>query len=77
VATVNYHKQMKVYTKTETKEPHHFWRNKSSKDHIRIESYGTVDELNSYIGLRDQEMNAHYKEHSSRNTRSFTRLELF
>jgi cob(I)alamin adenosyltransferase len=25
------------------------------KDHIRIESYGTVDELNSYIGLvRDQ-----------------------
>jgi cob(I)alamin adenosyltransferase len=29
------------------------------KDHIRIESYGTVDELNS---VRDQEMNTHYKD---------------
>lgn len=33
-----------------------------SKDDIRIETYGTVDELNSYIGLiRDQEMNEAYK----------------
>ena len=29
-----------------------------SKAHIRIEAYGTIDELNSYIGLvRDQEVN--------------------
>jgi cob(I)alamin adenosyltransferase len=53
---------MKVYTKTGRKE-HRFWRNQSPQNHIRIESYGTVDELNSYIGLvRDQEMNAHYKD---------------
>lgn len=49
---------MKIYTKTGdqgitsliggTKVPKH---------HLRIESYGTVDELNSYIGLiRDQEI---------------------
>src|SRR5690606_13519961 len=30
------------------------------KHHIRIESYGTVDELNSHLGmLRDQEIDAH------------------
>ena len=33
------------------------------KHHIRIECYGTVDELNSHIGLlRDQDMHPHYKE---------------
>ncbi len=33
------------------------------KHHIRIEAYGTVDELNSYIGLiRDQEIHDSYKE---------------
>ena len=33
------------------------------KHHIRIESYGTVDELNSYIGLiQDQDISAHDKE---------------
>jgi cob(I)alamin adenosyltransferase len=54
---------MKVYTRQEIKEPQHFWRNQSPKRSARIESYGTVDELNSHIGLiRDQEMNAHYKE---------------
>jgi cob(I)alamin adenosyltransferase len=53
---------MKVYTKTEIKEPQHFLEPESQKT-ARIESYGTVDELNSHIGLiRDQEMNAHYKE---------------
>jgi len=32
------------------------------KHHIRIESYGTVDELNSHLGLiRDQEIDPHYK----------------
>lgn len=34
-----------------------------SKAHLRIEAYGTVDELNSYIGLlRDQEVNANRKD---------------
>ena len=54
---------MKVYTKTGDKGTTAlFGGTRVPKDHIRIESYGTVDELNSYIGLiRDQEMNQHYK----------------
>lgn len=55
---------MKVYTKTgDTGTTALFGGTRVSKHHIRIESYGTVDELNSHIGLiRDQEMNLHYKE---------------
>jgi cob(I)alamin adenosyltransferase len=55
---------MKVYTKTGDKGTTSlFGGTRVPKNHIRIESYGTVDELNSYIGLvRDQEMNTHYKE---------------
>ena len=55
---------MKVYTKTgDTGTTALFGGTRVSKDNIRIESYGTVDELNSYIGLiRDQDMNQHYKE---------------
>lgn len=55
---------MKVYTKTGDKGTTAlFGGTRVPKDHARIESYGTVDELNSYIGLiRDQEMDAHYKE---------------
>ena len=55
---------MKVYTKTGDKGTTAlFGGTRVPKDHARIESYGTVDELNSHIGLiRDQEMNAHYKE---------------
>jgi cob(I)alamin adenosyltransferase len=55
---------MKVYTKTgDTGTTALFGGTRVPKDHMRIESYGTVDELNSYIGLiRDQEMNPHYKE---------------
>jgi cob(I)alamin adenosyltransferase len=55
---------MKVYTKTGDKGTTSlFGGTRVPKDHIRIESYGTVDELNSYIGLvRDQDMNEHYKE---------------
>ncbi|NUY81092.1 cob(I)yrinic acid a,c-diamide adenosyltransferase [Flavobacterium sp. MAH-1] len=55
---------MKVYTKTGDKGTTAlFGGTRVPKDHIRIESYGTVDELNSYIGLiRDQEINPHYKE---------------
>ncbi len=55
---------MKVYTKTgDTGTTALFGGTRVSKHHIRIESYGTVDELNSHIGLiRDQDMNTHYKE---------------
>ncbi|SHG11216.1 cob(I)alamin adenosyltransferase [Flavobacterium fluvii] len=54
---------MKIYTKTGDKGTTAlFGGTRVPKDHIRIESYGTVDELNSYIGLiRDQEINPHYK----------------
>jgi cob(I)alamin adenosyltransferase len=54
---------MKVYTKTgDNGTTALFGGTRVPKDHIRIESYGTVDELNSYIGLiRDQEINEHYK----------------
>ena len=54
---------MKVYTKTGDKGTTAlFGGTRVSKHHIRIESYGTVDELNSHIGLiRDQEINQHYK----------------
>ena len=56
--------KMKVYTKTgDTGTTALFGGTRVPKDHIRIESYGTVDELNSHIGLiRDQEMNVHYKD---------------
>jgi cob(I)alamin adenosyltransferase len=54
---------MKVYTKTgDIGTTALLGGTRVPKDHIRIESYGTVDELNSYIGLvRDQEINVHYK----------------
>ncbi|WP_262733131.1 MULTISPECIES: cob(I)yrinic acid a,c-diamide adenosyltransferase [Gaetbulibacter] len=54
---------MKVYTKTGDKGTTAlFGGTRVPKHHIRIESYGTVDELNSYIGLlRDQDINTHYK----------------
>lgn len=54
---------MKVYTKTGDKGTTAlFGGTRVPKHHIRIESYGTVDELNSHIGLiRDQEINLHYK----------------
>ena len=43
---------MKVYTKTGDKgETSLFGGSRVSKGHIRIHAYGTVDELNSYIGL--------------------------
>jgi cob(I)alamin adenosyltransferase len=54
---------MKVYTKTGDKGTTAlFGGTRVPKDHIRIESYGTVDELNSHVGLiRDQDINVHYK----------------
>ncbi len=47
---------MKIYTKTGDKGTTALFGGKRvSKNHLRIESYGTIDELNSYIGLiRDQ-----------------------
>jgi cob(I)alamin adenosyltransferase len=55
---------MKIYTKTGDKGTTAlFGGTRVPKDHIRIESYGTVDELNSYIGLiRDQDIDVHYKD---------------
>lgn len=49
---------MKIYTKTGDKGLTSLFGGKRVlKHHIRIESYGTVDELNSYIGLiRDQKI---------------------
>ncbi|WP_306352963.1 cob(I)yrinic acid a,c-diamide adenosyltransferase [Flavobacterium sp. '19STA2R22 D10 B1'] len=55
---------MKIYTKTGDKGTTAlFGGTRVPKHHIRIDSYGTVDELNSHIGLiRDQDMNQHYKD---------------
>ncbi|MDB5063453.1 MAG: cob(I)yrinic acid a,c-diamide adenosyltransferase [Mucilaginibacter sp.] len=49
---------MKIYTKTGDKGyTSLIGGTRVPKHHLRIESYGTVDELNSYIGLiRDQEL---------------------
>ena len=45
-------KAMKIYTKTgDAGETSLFGGARLPKNHIRIESYGTLDELNSYIGL--------------------------
>jgi len=51
---------MKVYTKTgDEGTTALFGGTRVPKHHIRIESYGTVDELNSHIGLiRDQEISS-------------------
>lgn len=50
---------MKIYTKTGDAGTTSLLGGKRvSKGHIKIDAYGTVDELNSYIGLlRDQEVN--------------------
>ncbi len=54
---------MKIYTKTGDKGTTAlFGGTRVSKNHIRIDSYGTIDELNAWIGLiRDQEMDAYTK----------------
>src|SRR5690606_10613644 len=55
---------MKVYTKTGDKGTTAlFGGTRVAKHHIRIESYGTVDELNSHIGLiRDQDIADNHKQ---------------
>ena len=54
---------MKIYTKTGDKgQTSLIGGTRVAKHHIRIESYGTVDELNSHIGLiRDQKIDANTK----------------
>lgn len=55
---------MKIYTKTgDAGTTALFGGTRVSKHHIRIDSYGTLDELNSWLGLiRDQDIDAHTKE---------------
>lgn len=57
-------KKMKIYTKTGDKGlTSLIGGTRVAKHHIRIESYGTVDELNSYIGLiSDQDISVHDKQ---------------
>ena len=54
---------MKIYTKTgDAATTGLFGGTRVPKHHIRIESYGTLDELNSWIGLvRDQPLGIPYK----------------
>jgi len=55
---------MKIYTKTGDKGlTSLIGGTRVPKHHLRIESYGTVDELNSHIGLiRDQNISEHDKD---------------
>ena len=55
---------MKIYTKTgDEGTTALFGGTRVKKYNLRIESYGTVDELNSYIGLiKDQEISTDSKE---------------
>lgn len=55
---------MKIYTKTGDKGyTSLIGGTRVPKHHLRIECYGTVDELNSHIGLiRDQEISGHDKQ---------------
>ncbi len=54
---------MKIYTKTGDKGTTAlFGGTRVSKHHIRIDSYGSIDELNAWLGLiRDQEIASHSK----------------
>lgn len=55
---------MKIYTKTGDRgHTSLIGGTRVAKHHLRIESYGTVDELNSYIGLiRDQDIATKHKD---------------
>jgi cob(I)alamin adenosyltransferase len=55
---------VKIYTKTgDQGTTALFGGQRLPKSDLRIETYGTVDELNSFLGLlRDQPVNAHRKE---------------
>ena len=55
---------MKIYTKTgDAGTTALFGGKRVSKADLRIDTYGTIDELNSYVGLlRDQDVNSSRKE---------------
>ncbi|HOO10415.1 MAG TPA: cob(I)yrinic acid a,c-diamide adenosyltransferase, partial [Cyclobacteriaceae bacterium] len=55
---------MKIYTKTgDQGDTSLFGGKRVSKAELRIECYGTTDELNAHVGLlRDQEVNRHRKD---------------
>ncbi|MEM1338101.1 MAG: cob(I)yrinic acid a,c-diamide adenosyltransferase [Bacteroidota bacterium] len=55
---------MKIYTKTGDKGTTALFTGaRVPKHHVRIESYGTLDELNSWLGLlRDQDIEKRYRE---------------
>jgi cob(I)alamin adenosyltransferase len=54
----------KIYTKTgDTGETSLLGGTRVRKSHIQVEAYGTIDELNSFLGLiRDQEIGDHYRQ---------------
>lgn len=62
--TLNAKNSMKIYTKTGDEGTTSLFGGKRvSKADLRIDTYGTVDELNSFLGLvRDQEVNLKRKE---------------
>jgi len=57
------HQKLKIYTKTGDKGTTSLFTGKRvPKHHIRIESYGSLDELNSWLGLlRDQDIDTHHQ----------------
>lgn len=61
---VLYFYRMKIYTKTGDQGTTSLFGGKRvSKSDLRIDAYGTIDELNSYIGLlRDQDVNQKRKD---------------
>ena len=56
-------KEQKIYTKTGDKgETSLLGGTRVKKSHERVEAYGTIDELNSFLGLiRDQDIHEHYQ----------------
>lgn len=51
---------MKIYTKSGDKgETSLFGGSRISKDHMRIEAYGTIDELNSFLGFCIEKVKNH------------------
>lgn len=49
---------MKIYTKTGDKGTTSLIGGRVSKNHVRVEAYGTVDEVNSFIGKAVTELDA-------------------
>lgn len=56
--------EFKIYTKGGDKgETSLLGGTRVPKDHERVEAYGNLDELNSFVGLiRDQDINPHYRD---------------